>query len=219
MSRVAVLIPSRSRPEKLFAACRSVLETATVADVLCYIDTDQREAYESGFSVANFGPRVKVLYGPQVGPVASANFLVEDNPEYHAYGLITDDTRMISPGWDAWLLDILKMFPQEIAVVSPRHNLGEHVDMPFVSKRWVEVVGWYACPAMYHFCWPILTGLIGEMTAIAHAPEQSFSIHHEGLPHGNLQAREDDEKKFFNYVALKMPVHVEAIRNIFTEAA
>lgn len=216
MKRVAVLIPSRDRPEKLAEACRSVIETSTVADAICYIDDDQRDEYEPVLIAAGLGPRVRVLYGPRIGPVASANILVEDNPDYHAYGLITDDTRITTWGWDAWLLYVLEKFPQEIAVVSPRHNLGEHVDMPFVSKRWIEVVGWYACPEMYHFCWPILTGLIGEMTAIVHAPEQSFGIHHEGLPHGNLDARESDERKFFHYVSLKLPVHVEAIRTEFS---
>jgi hypothetical protein len=215
MNRIAVLIPSRDRPEKLLKACRSVLATSNLADVLVYVDEDQRELYESGLTGAGFGPRVKALYAARIGPVAAANSLVDENPSYAAYGLITDDTTIKTEtwGWDAWLLETLDFFPRRLAVVSPRHNLGEHVDMPFVSWEWIDCVGWYACPEFYHYCWPILTGLIGEMTAIVHAPEQSFAIHHEGLPHTNLASRDDDAKKFFEYVALKMPVHVEALRD------
>lgn len=211
MNRVAVLIPSRDRPEQLKRAIQSVLDTSSSADVLCYIDEDQVGAYaQSGIPQGN--PRVRYVEGPRIGPVASANALVDRHPEFAAYGLITDDTETITWGWDAWLLDAMNQFPGRLVVVSPRHNLGEHVDMPFVSKEWIKVVGWFACPVFHHFCWPILTGLIGEQTAIVHAPGTSFSLRHEGLPHTNMDARTSDEQKFFHYVALMMPKHVEALR-------
>ena len=207
-NRIAVLIPSRSRPQYLERAIASVLDTSTRADVLVYLDDDQIGLYDN--IVAS--ERVIVVYGPRVGPVKSANQLVTDHPDYSAYGLITDDTTMITPGWDLWLLDVLSAFPGRLVVVSPRHNLGEHVDMPFVSREWIDLVGWYACPDMIHYSWPILTGLIGEMTAIVHAPENGFSIEHLGLEHTNTEVRDRDARVFFDYVALKLPAFVEKIR-------
>ena len=217
MSRVAVLIPSRGRPESLKGSIQSVLDTASVADVHCWIDSDQQADYEA--IQANFAgnPRVTFVFGDRVGPVAAANELVRLSPGYKAYGLITDDTQMVTWGWDAWVLFALESMP--LAVISPRHNLGEHVDMPFVSAEWLKIVGWLACPVFYHFCWPILIGLIGEQTAIVHAPEWGFSIHHDGLPHSNTDARTSDEQKFFHYVALMMPKHVEALRNAMQVAS
>jgi hypothetical protein len=210
--RIAVLIPSRNRPAYLKKAIASVLDTSTRADVLVYLDDDQNGLYEKLIR----SDRVIVHHGPRVGPVQSANYLVSEHPDYSAYGLITDDTTMITPGWDLWLLDVLSAFPGRLVVVSPRHNLGEHVDMPFVSSEWINLVGWYACPDMIHYSWPILTGLIGEMTAIVHAPESGFSIHHVGLEHTNTEVRDRDARVFFDYVALKLPVFVERIRQAMT---
>lgn len=212
--RIGVLIPSRDRPECLKRAIQSVRETSRAADVLAYIDDDQRDLY-SEIENAELGRadgRVILHYGSQVGPVAAANALVEANPGYGIYGLITDDTRVITPGWDVWCNEAADQFPNRIAVISPRHNLGEHVDMPFVTKEWIGVTGWYACPDFFHYCWPILTGLIGEMTAIVHTPDKRFGLHHDGLPHSNRDRHRDDAEAFFEFVALRMPVYVEKIR-------
>ena len=212
VSSIAVLIPSRDRPEQLLDACRSVLGTSEVADVLAYVDDDQRVLYEPALVAAGFGPRVRTLYGTRIGPVAAANTLVGTSPEYDIYGLITDDTRTVTPRWDKWVLDAMSRFPGSIGIVSPSHNLGDHVDMPFVSRRWVEILGWYACPDMYHYCWPILTGLIGEQTAICHAPESGFAVHHSRLHPMNAEAEARDTAKFFRIVVADMPGYVASLR-------
>ena len=218
MKRIAVLIPSRDRPEQLLDACRSVLETSIAADVLVYVDDDQRDIYEPALVVAEFGPRVKAMYGPRVGPVASANMLVEFSPEYSTYGLITDDSRMTVWGWDAWALDALDYFPGRIGIINPHHNLGGHVDMPFVSREWIDIIGWYACPEMYHYCWPILTGLIGEQTAICHAPEKSFALAHSRLHPMNQEAQDADTAKFFRIVVVELPLYVSSLRKALSAA-
>lgn len=206
--RCAVLIPSRNRPDHLRVAIQSVLETSRHADVLCYIDKDQEVLYRGLLE----GERLIVHRGPRIGPAPAANALVNAYPHYSAYGLITDDTTIVTKRWDEWLFACLASFPNRLVVVSPRHNLGEHVDMPFVSREWIDLVGWYACPGMLHYSWPILTGLIGEMTAIVHAPDHAFALHHEGLAHTNTEVRDRDARVFFDYVALRLPAYVEKIR-------
>ncbi len=206
--RVAVLIPSRNRPIHLARAIGSVLETSTVADIICYIDEDQSAMYGG----LTGGDRLIVHHGPRIGPAPSANALVAAYPGYAAYGLITDDSTMVTPAWDQWVLSALDAFPKRLCVVSPRHNLGEHVDMPFVSKEWVELVGWYACPDMVHYSWPIYTGLIGELTAIVHAPDSGFRVQHEGLDHTNQEVRDHDARVFFEHVSLELPAIVHRIR-------
>jgi hypothetical protein len=212
--RIAVLIPSRDRPAKLAQAIKSVRDTSLLADVLVYVDDDQREKYRAveESELGRMDGRVTMHYGSQVGPVGSANALVDANPGYSVYGLITDDTRMVTNGWDRWVLEAVKQFPNRIVVISPRHNLGEHVDMPFVTREWIDVTGWFAYPRFFHYCWPILTGIMGEMTAIVHAPDSGFSLHHEGMPHTNAWVRKEDGQKFFEFVALRMPVYVEKLR-------
>lgn len=203
---VAVLCPTRSRPGQFSELVRSVAETSS-AQVIAYVDEDQREMYRGLQS-----ERCILHVGPQVGPVASANALVTAYSDHEAYGLITDDSTVIIPGWDQWLMESLTAFPNRIAVVSPYHNHGNHVDMPFVSKEWIEVVGWYAYPKAFHYCWPIITGLIGEMSAIVHAPMQRFAIQHEFAEWGNPDHRTSDAQAFFEFVSLSLPKTVERVR-------
>jgi hypothetical protein len=197
------MIPSRDRPDELREAVKSVADTSTLADVIPWIDDDQGSLYR-GLATHGIGPRI--------GPVAAANEIVKKYPDYSAYGLITDDSRMISPGWDEWMLDVMGQFPNRICIVSPAHNLGGHVDMPFVSREWIETVGWFAYPDNFHYMWPIITGLIGEMTCIVHAPHEKVRIHHLGHPHQNYQRWESDAKAFFRFVSLDIMPIVERLR-------
>jgi len=208
--KIAVLIPSRDRYAQLVVAATSVLNTSA-ADVLVYVDEDQYRQYQ--FVLRSLDPkRVKVLYGDRIGPVASANALVKSFPGYDVYGLITDDSAITTPGWDQWTLEAIARFPGRIAVVSPHHPHGYHVDMPFVSKEWIELVGWYACPLMKHYAWPIVTGLIGEMTGIVHAPESAFHIEHDYDPKANQDVRMWDYVAFFSFVSRDLPIVVAALR-------
>ncbi len=210
--RIAVLCPTRDRPADLDRLIKSVLLTSEAADVLVYVDDDQVEAYPKLFA-PECDKRVLYLTGPRVGPAASANALVRQFTEYDIYGLITDDAIVTTPHWDEWALDATDVFPNRICVISPFHNQGNHVDMPFVTRSWVDVTGWYACPDLYHYCWPILTGLIGEMSAIVHAPRHAFGIFHP--PKTEMVSETtllNDKAAFFDFVALKLPVTVEKVR-------
>lgn len=210
--RVAVLCPTRDRPEDLEELIQSVLLTTTRADVLVYVDDDQQALYPN--VIGPDAPKnLLYLIGPRVGPVASANALVKQYDDYSIYGLVTDDATLTTPHWDEWALAATDKFPNRICVISPFHNQGNHVDMPFVTREWIAAAGWFACPDCQHYCWPIITGLIGEMTAIVHAPRHSFGIYHapkvEMVSEGRLAA---DHAAFFQFVALKLPPVVDRIR-------
>lgn len=224
--RIAVLCPTRDRPEGLVRLFRSVAETADVGTVfgggrvrvLPYVDSDQRDEYRSSrYDMPGVydGPHIDrgdILSGPRIGPVGSANRLVEYHLPYDVYGLITDDSIITTPGWDEWVLETVKQFPNKIVVISPHHNMGNHVDMPFVTREWIETVGWFACPDCYHYAWPTITGLIGEMTAIVHAPEHKFHIEHsDHVQDKDKQIR--DAQPFYEFVSLKLPAVVERLRS------
>lgn len=208
--RILVMIPSRDRPEECVTACRSVWDTAISAVPAIYVDDDQESAYRDAFRKE---VQPMFLVGPRVGPVASINRLAQGWPQYAAYGMITDDTTMTTKGWDGWLLDALKQFPNRVAVVSPYHNQGNHVDMPFVSREWMDATGWFAYPRCFHYAWPIITGLIGEMSAIVHAPFDRFAVHHPPKTEiVSLERLQADHTAFFEFVALELPATVERVR-------
>ena len=208
--KVAVLIPTRDRPSEFLQAVKSVRVTSN-AHVLAYVDEDQADLYPVNGEVE--GATIHV--GPRIGPVASANFLVRENPGYGAYGLITDDSRIVTHGWDQYVMGCFNDL-HRLAVVSPHHNHGNHVDMPFVSREWIDAVGWYACPDFFHYCWPIVTGLVGEMTAIVHCAKTDFSIDHDYDENANMSKREADNARFFDYVTLKMMGVVWPLREMMS---
>lgn len=201
--KVLVMIPSRDRPDELIQAVESVLTTSD-ADAMPYVDDDQLGLYRD--YVHRFG---KPMVGPRIGPVAAANAIVAKYPDYDAYGIMTDDARMVVQGWDGWLLETMASFPNQIGVVSPYHNMGGHCDMPYVSRGWINAVGWYACPSCHHYAWPIINGLIGEMSAICHAPKTAFAIHH---PHHDRNEGVADHREFFKFVVRELPLAVERVR-------
>jgi len=181
LRRTAVLIPSRNRPGQLEEAIQSVRETSEFADVLVYVDDDQRGLYGplAGDELKKKDGRVSFHFGERVDTVASLNALVEMNPFYSAYGVLTDNSVMLDKGWDAFLQETLDLFPGRLGVISPWHNCGLHVDQPYVSREWVKLVGWYACPDFKHYGWPLVTGLIGGQTVIYYGHQGEFSIHHD----------------------------------------
>src|SRR3990172_1146414 len=148
MNRALVMIPSRDRPRQLDEAVKSVLDTSE-ADVAVYIDDDQQGYYGTADH-----PRVKQVFGPRVGPAGATNILVDRFQDYAAYGLVTDDSQITTAGWDQWLLHQLDQYTDRLLVVSPSHNHGRHVDMPFLSKEWVRVLGWFALPRTIQYGWP-----------------------------------------------------------------
>ena len=118
--KIAVLIPSRDRPKELAEAVESVKVTAPSADVIAYVDDDQKDLY----GAVEMPGLSAMICGPRVGPVSAANSLVESRPGYDVYGLITDDARTVCPGWDRWVLEVLEALPNRIGVISPHHNQG-----------------------------------------------------------------------------------------------
>jgi hypothetical protein len=203
--RIAVLCPTRDRPKQFKRLVESVCDTAKNARVLAYVDEDQAELY------GDVHPALLTV-GDRVGPVAACNLMADRYRGYDVYGMVTDDSVLTTPGWDEWCLDVVKQFPNRICCVSPNHNNGSHVDMPFVTRQWIDTTGWYACPAMWHYAWPTVTSLIGEMTAIVHAPPHKFRIEHDYVDGTYPERRAADNTAFYDYVSLRLPSIVEKVR-------
>lgn len=199
---IAVLCPSRSRVEELRGMTQSVVTTSKNARVIAYIDDDQRDLYGD----LGFDGRLLMHYGPRVGPVASANALcVKYRDQFSAFGLLTDDTRVQTAGWEDYAEGKFAGWPKRIGVVSPAHNHGVHVDMPFVSREWLDAIGWFAYPKAYHFVWPIIIGLIAEAAGcIDHASKSVFRLEHTYSVFTNREHEKMDCQEFFYFAALEL---------------
>jgi hypothetical protein len=181
--KVLVVLASRDRP----GALKVMLETfhATQsgnADVVVYVDEDQREQYAS--------LRCSQVIGPRIGPVGSLNRLVEMYPGYSVYGAATDDCRFLTPNWDQWLLETTARFPGQIGAMSPHQPRSNRMDFPYVTGRWVEALGCLCPSTATHYYWDVAVEIIAEqLGCLAWASDEEFSIEHDEM----MPVRDKDE--------------------------
>jgi hypothetical protein len=197
----------------------SVLATSTKADVRIYVDEDQAEDYRY--------VEVPWVIGPRIGPVASLNRLWELNPGYEAYGAATDDCEFVTPGWDDWILETTKSFPNEIGLMAPwrdgtPHNEGaieafgtyiRRMDFPWATRKWTETVGWFAYPGAEHFFWDVLSEVIGWQTGIQYATSEQFVLTHDNLPTPDAYRKVlRDGVRCMQGIAFDVPVIIKRIQ-------
>ena len=206
--RIGVLIPSRERPESLAKAIESVRATSMHADVLVYIDDDD-ESYRDleQAETKRMDGRVIFHHGSRVGPAASCNALVEANPGYGVYGHIADDCEITTNGWDQWLFANLDL------VISPRVSLGPHVDLPFVTREWIDKLGWFAYPGNYHTGWPTVTGaLAAALGRLTYAPGDKFFIQHTMLTSLNQEHLREDAKQLYIFFQQRFEIALKVLK-------
>lgn len=194
--RVSVLVPSRDRPDLLSRMASSVRKTSD-AKLWAYIDEDQIDLYED--FVQGRVKNVEAVVGPRVGPCASANHLLKF-ADGDLLGYVPDDAVFATPGWDVNMSKVAEGFRNGIGVVSPAHNHGNHIDVPFVTKSWTDALGWYCYPGFYHWCWPTVIGMIGTaVNAVVRMSPHECYIHHELEPPHNSDKHEGDVSQLYTF--------------------
>lgn len=195
---ILVVIPSRDRPALFQRAAQSVLETSTGVRVIGAVDYDdpQLEAYRQ----ITLGERVCMAYDHRIGPARSADRVMMATPGWRWAGLMTDDCVVTTPGWEGYLTAEYDR-REGIGVVSPAHNFGQHVDMPFVTDGWVKALGWFAQPKMRHFCWPTAIALLAENAGrLTRAPVAAFAVHHEQQATYAFEATSTDAVALYSWL-------------------
>lgn len=223
---ILIICPSRSRPDHLERMIRSFVSTSTVAQLVVRLDEDQRGLY-AGLEVPE---RVSFEYGPKIGPGGSINGSAYDNMRmskernelalrpYEAFCAAPDDAEFMTPGWDIYALETLRSFPGRIGVVSAAHDQGAFLNYPCVSKEWINILGWYAHPTIYHFCWDTMHEMLGDATNIVYAPRDKWLMKHEGLPQ-NMERYGTDTSAFLTWCVTERPLSVAKLRRAIREAS
>lgn len=186
--KVAVLIPTRDRPGPFSRAVDSVKQTSE-ADVFAYLDEDAMP-YPPQY-------RARYIRGPRIGPAKSWQKLCDAAMEfgYAAVATLTDDAVMTAAGWDQWLLRQLRLGETRIQAFRPVTNDegAYRMDMPAVSREWVEAVGHFVHPDMEHFCWPSVIDALSYGLCLTTALPHEFRIEHK---------QEGTDAKFFDQDAI-----------------
>jgi len=215
---IAVLCPTRDRPEKLRRLVQSILDTSVKVHVLAWIDDDQYNLYSSLPWAKKFSDpydptvRIHFHYGHRCSVVEAMNNLAQLHREFRVYGMMPDDAMMKTPGWDRWMLAKFDAFPNDVGVVSPHHNYGDYIDMPFLSRAWIDAIGYFAYPHMFHYAWTLATGLLGEATNIVYATKDEMTILHDHVDSPNMAHYEGDCAKFFNHFMFNHRRLIDSLR-------
>lgn len=199
--KVAVVCPTRDRPEAFTRLSISVHATARDADLFSYIDDDQRDLYRSSNSGVHGSGRD--FHGPRIGPIAAANKLVEMNPGYDAYGFLTDDCEVTTENWDQWLFAAIDQMPNRVGAVSPHLEGIPYLSFPFLTRAWIDAVGFFAYPRAYHFCWDTIVEILAEPTCLVKAPADRFSIRHPNHTSMNVKDHFERDSRSFLFWAIR----------------
>ena len=170
---ICVVCPTRDRPEEFMALAESFVKTSTRATLVAYVDEDQPDLY-----AATYPERVVIHVDRRLGPVHSVNRICDLYRGPGIYGIAPDDSRFLIPGWDEYVLEEFEQMPGRLGVLSASHDQGDYVNLPYVSREWIELVGWFAYPEAYHFIWDTVLEMIGEATKIVYSDPARFKMHH-----------------------------------------
>lgn len=176
--KILVMCPSRERPGQLSTMVESVVSRSSEnVELAAYIDADEYYAYPLSL------PRTKIMYGPRIGPVASYNTLVKNNPGYDVYGAVTDDSRFETDNWEEWVGKVVAGFKNGVGCLAPYVRDSGRMDFPWATAKWIEVLGYFALKTCKHYYWDVAMELLGQCSQIAYADPYDFRIVHLGSPY------------------------------------
>ncbi len=154
MTRIAILCPSRGRPERFSEMLKTAMATAhdpNNVSVMLLVDRDDPRLADY---VNAQTPRVTlIVQDPRVSCPAALDILAKQSD---ADLLIagSDDIAFRTPGWDRTLAHrFLTAFPDRLGFAffndGRDRDKAEHFA---VSKEWVKAVGYFMRPEYEHFC-------------------------------------------------------------------
>lgn len=202
------MCPSRDRPDQLVKMVDSVVaRSSNQVELAVYIDFDQKTKYPASL------PNTHVCYGERVGPVSSYNALVKRHRGYDVYGAVTDDCQFETEGWETWLNSAVAAFKNNVGAIAPYVRDSGRMDFPWVTRQWIETLGYFALKTCKHYYWDVAVELLGQCSQIAYADVYDFRIAHLGTPYGcNPETVFADSRTLTSWTVWERPRDVRLLR-------
>lgn len=157
---IVVVIPSRGRAKAAAECVASIRDTARLVSTAVVVAVDADDPEWPGYTSALFtgprpvGPEVTLmqLNADSTGNLTRATNtaamrVAEDDPTA-IIGVLNDDMRARTPGWDRVIADTLQT--PGIAYGDDGFQHERLVTSPFISAEIVRSLGWYALPVLEH---------------------------------------------------------------------
>lgn len=212
-----MVCPTRDRPQQFLELAESFEATSSENAVLVgYVDDDNAEEYRK----LPLPPRVQLYVDRRLGPVHSVNRICDlYRDKCRIYGVAPDDSRFLVKGWDVYVRQTIDSWPGRIGVLSASHNQGDFVNLPYVSREWIELCGWFAYPEAFHFIWDTVLEILGEATRIVYSDPEKFKVFHGYMIAANKAEHHDrDAVAFLMFCVNERRALVKKIREAMADA-
>lgn len=154
MTDLAVIVPSRGRPQRMAELADAITEKSTV-DVHLVVCLDDDDKWHATY-LADLDQRdnVRILHGPRKSLSAWTNYAAKrvldtDNPHYLAS--LGDDHRPRTHGWDARLIDAIQALGRPGMAYGNDLLQGRNLPTAWLmSASIVEALGWMMLPECEH---------------------------------------------------------------------
>ena len=145
---IAILCPTRGRPEQFTKMCRSTWQTSKHVKHI-YTAISEQDCKEYGMNPTPYG----MIFTPDDMPTACKwNLLAEmamKDPEITHFMLGADDMVFSTPCWDDALLKLYDKKPHVYSLLDSRDPDG--TPHPIVTREYIEAMGYFLPPIFLHW--------------------------------------------------------------------
>lgn len=215
--RLAVLCPSRGRPECFNRMAQSALETSE-GTVIGYVDSDDDKQSEY-----QTGERVIVDIRNPVGRGRAVNDLCDRHRDFDDYLVVSDDITFTRGGWGDDLSDAMKAFPNSIGVAhlpgtEPTHSEPRPwANWICLSRNWIDTLGWWNYPECTWFCQDTIVQVLGEALGKIIRIEPPAVYHYVMRTEDMGKKLAEDEDKFLWFMAAEFGNCLNKLRRAASE--
>ena len=148
---ISFLVPSRGRPHRLKKYIDSIIKTAKVPECIeinCYIDDN--DTMLSRYREVKY-PNTNLFIESQTSVSKAWNFLSK-KAMGNIFIMGNDDIVFRTLKWDRMLKDEIAKYKDQIYCIwfNDLINSEHHCAFPIISRKWVDVVGYYL-PECFEF--------------------------------------------------------------------
>lgn len=152
--KILYKLPSRSRPNKFFATVENIILNATIPDysILASLDVDDLTMLGESVKqrIASY-PQLKTYWSFNKTKIEACNANMEFSSEWDIAVLISDDQKIIKPGFDKRIIEIFQEHSADndlcLHLPDNTKNARRIITMPILGKKYYERFGYWYYPA------------------------------------------------------------------------
>jgi hypothetical protein len=150
--KMAIICPSRGRPERFAEMWESALNMADNPEaVICSLWVDRDDHKLDGY-VQEVRPNVLLTVGEEKLSVPDLANLAAQRVQADIFMAGSDDIVFQTKGWDTRVRSAFASVPDRILLAYTNDGRGrDKVEHFFVSREWIEQVGYLLGPGFEHF--------------------------------------------------------------------